>query len=156
MFHIKQNKGQTLVEATIALASILLTLAAISVAISTSLNNSQFIKNQSQAGKYAQEGMEYVRYLRNTDPASFEARQGIYCMNEDNSLTSGSCTAVNVGTSYKREVEFTQDVQADCGGGTKTTVSVYWASGKCGTENRFCHSSKLVSCFAEQQAGSDL
>src|SRR3990170_7744222 len=103
MYHIKSKKGflnsacgkksgQTLVEATIALASILLTLAAVAIAISTSVSNSQFIKQQSQASKYAQEGMEQLRYTRNTNPTTFFSQNGIYCMNEDSTLVSGSCT----------------------------------------------------------------
>ncbi len=142
--------GQTIVEATIALASILLVLAAISIAITISLSNSQFIKNQSLASKYAQDGMEFMRYLRNTDPSTFELREGVYCMNEDNTFTPGTCGAVNIAGVYKRESEFTQNSLTDCNGGTKIIVAVYWASGKCDPQNRFCHKSELVSCFSNQ------
>lgn len=150
MFRIKnKNSGQTIIEATIALASILLVLTAISIAIAISLSNSQFIKSQSLAAKYAQEGMEYIRFLRNTNPTTFESREGIYCMNEDNVFTAGSCQAVNVAGTFKRESEFTQDSSPDCNGGAKVTVTVYWASGKCDSQNRFCHKSQLVSCFSD-------
>ncbi|OGH17036.1 MAG: hypothetical protein A3C30_02175 [Candidatus Levybacteria bacterium RIFCSPHIGHO2_02_FULL_40_18] len=166
MYHIKSKKGflnsacgkksgQTLVEATIALASILLTLAAIAIAISTSVSNSQFIKLQSQAAKYAQDGMEQLRYERNTSPANFFARNGIYCMNEDSSLTPGSCTAVNIANTFKREAEFTQPSNVACGNNTRVAVNVYWSSGKCGTTNTFCHKSQLASCFANQTGTSD-
>ncbi|HVZ66891.1 MAG TPA: hypothetical protein VG917_01385 [Patescibacteria group bacterium] len=151
MFHIKfDNKGQTIIEATIALASIMLTLAAISIAITTSVSNSQFIKNQTLASKYAQSAMEYMSYLRNTDPTTFEARTGIYCMNGDNSLDTGSCPTVNLANTFKREVDFSQDATSDCGGGTEVTVSVYWSSGKCGSVNTFCHKSQLISCFSNE------
>ena len=142
--------GQTIIEATIALTSILLTLAAISIAISTSVSNSQFIKQQSQASKYSQEGMEQLRYERNSSPANFFAREGIYCMNEDGSLTTGSCTSANIVSTFKREAEFIQILNIECGDSTKVAVSVYWASGKCSLANTFCHKSQLVSCFADQ------
>ena len=165
MYHIKSKKGflnsacgkksgQTLVEATIALASILLTLAAIAIAISTSVSNSQFIKQQTQASKYAQDGMEQLRYVRNTTPATFFAQNGIYCMNEDSTLVSGSCTAVNIANTFKREAEFTQDSSVECGDSTRIIVSVYWASGKCDQANTFCHKSQLVSCFVNQAGSS--
>ena len=71
-------------------------------------------------------------------------------MNEDRSLIAGSCTAVNLANSFKREVEFTQASSIECGNSTKVIVNVYWASGKCGPTNTFCHKSQLISCFANQ------
>ena len=167
MFHIRRNNatlfgprgkgssdvgryGQTIIEAMVALASILLTLTAISVVITTSLSNSRFIRDQSLASRYAQEGMEYMRYARNIDASSFEARQGIYCMGKDNVLNVGTCSVVNIDNAYKREIEFIQNSQVECNGGTKVVVSVYWASGKCSGSDRFCHKSQLISCFAKQ------
>lgn len=159
MRHINKNRampagrqGQTIIEAMIALASILLTLAAISVAITTSVSNSQFIKDQTLASQYAQDGMEYMRYLRNTNPSSFESREGIYCLNQDNSFSAGTCGAVNIGSVFKREAEFTQNSLVECNGGTKAVVRVYWSSGKCDVSSTFCHKSELISCFANQSA----
>ncbi|HVT01053.1 MAG TPA: hypothetical protein VHE53_02345 [Patescibacteria group bacterium] len=150
MSHIKfDNKGQTIIEAAIALASILLTLAAISIAITTSVSNSQFIKNQTVASKYAQSAMEYMSYLRNTDPTTFEARTGLYCMDGDNTLNTGACSTVNLAGTFKREVDFSQN-DSDCGGGTKITTTVYWTSGKCSSTNTFCHKSQLISCFSNE------
>lgn len=163
MYHIKNNRedapaagarslraGQTIIEAMVALASILITLAAISVVITASLSNSRFIRDQSLASRYAQEGMEYMRYLRNINATSFEAiSNGGHCMGEDNVLIDGYCLAVNIDNAYKREVEFTQN-SADCNSGTKVVISVYWASGKCSDSDRFCHKSQLISCFAKE------
>ncbi len=102
------------------------------------------------ASRHAQEGMEYMRYLRNINATSFESRNGIYCMGEDNVLNIGPCLAVNIDNAYKRETEFTQDSVVECNGGTQVVISVYWASGKCGSSDRFCHKSQLISCFAKQ------
>lgn len=172
MYHIRKNKttlfgpngkgasdvrryGQTIIEAMVALAAILITLAAISVVITTSLSNSRFIRDQSLVSRHAQEGMEYMRYLRNIDASSFESWNGIYCMGKDNEFIVGRCSAVNIDNVYKREVEFTQNSD-DCSGGTKVVISVYWASGKCSTSDRFCHKSQLISCFAKQSGQGTL
>lgn len=155
------ERGQTIIEATIALASILLTLGAIAISISTSVSNSQFIKQQSQASKYAQEAMEYFRYQRNVNPGIFFAEGdwiGSYCFGSDKTLVSGTCTGVNISNSFKREVRFDLN-PSDCGAGTKrskkVTVIVSWSSGKCNVSNTFCHKSQLESCFTDQTGTSN-
>lgn len=173
MFHInkKNNKGQTIIEAVIALASILLTLTAISIAIGTSLNNSEFLKNQSLASKYAQQGMEQVRYLKNSSPQSFDSYIGVQCMGEDKVLVPGGCNPANQGAIidnlYKREIEFVHG-SSECGtkpttapssppeSGIQVKVSVYWSSSKCGSSNTFCHQSQLVSCFSSAESANTL
>lgn len=55
------KSGQTLLEAIIALAALLIILTATSTTIITALSNATFSKNQSLANKLAQEGMEYMR-----------------------------------------------------------------------------------------------
>lgn len=150
LINLKDNQGQAIIEGVVAVVLILIVSTAISVAISTGLSNSQFIKSQSEASKYAQAGIEYMRYLRNTNPSNFESREGIYCMNQDRTFTPGSCSQVNIGGLYKREAEFTQNSVVECSGGTQVKVAVYWSSGKCDPQNRFCHKSQLISCFSKQ------
>ena len=106
---IRNNSGQTIIEAVIALAAILLTLGAISIAVTGGVSNSTFIKDQTKAAKHAQAGMEYMRYLRNVDPSAFESYEGIYCMLQDNTFTPGACPAIDIDLGLKREVEFTQN-----------------------------------------------
>lgn len=156
---IKQ-KGQTLIEATVALASIILTLTAITIAVTTSVSNSTFIKNQTVAAKYAQQGMEYIRQLRNNQDACLNSKgappaaNDTYCFNEvgascNTTFVGGACTQVNLGSGFKRQVEFTQN-SSDCSGGIKVVVDVFFSSNKCPSTNTFCHKSELISCFAEQ------
>ncbi len=157
---LKINKGQSLIEATVALASIILTLAAITVAVTTSVSNSTFIKNQTVAARYAQEGMEYVRQLRNNKDVCLTTKgvqpnaNDTYCFNSNTAscattFTGGACSTVNIAGSFKREVQFTQD-SSDCGGGTKVVVDVFFSSNKCPASNAFCHKSELISCFSKQ------
>lgn len=164
MYHFKiKQLGQTIIETVIALSIILIILAAIATAIITSTSNSKFLKDQTLANKHAQGGMEYIRFLRNTNPSSFKAKDGYKCMNEDNTFDVGQCTAVNIQNAFKREVEFIQD-STYCGEdpndrgnyGTEVRVAVYWSSGKCTDLNTFCHKVELISCFSDQSAGSQL
>lgn len=151
--------GQTIVEATIALASILLTLAAISIAISTSVSNSTFVKQQTQASKYAQDGMEQLRYLRNSNPTTFFSKAGTKCFNEGDinnpsTLVDIPCLTVNIASTFKREAEFS-DSSTECQSNKKVVVNVYWSSGKCSLADTFCHKSQLVSCFINQTGTSN-
>ena len=163
---ITNKRGQTIIEAAIALASIMLVLAAISVAITTSLNNSEFIKNQTLAAKYAQQGMEYMTYLRNAEkPTVFEQRTGPYCMGQSGTLNASSaeCDPVANPTDiidnvFVRKVDFSQNaLDLDCGGGTRVTVTVSWSSGKCDRNIQpYCHKSQLVSCFSRQSTQGNM
>lgn len=157
---IKENqKGQTLLEVVIALTALLLILAAISIVVTTSVSNSTFIKNQNKAGKYAQEGMEYVRNLKVSNYADFIANYptGTYCLSDDQPLSLvsvaqiGPCRA-NVENSLIREVLIETDA-AKCPSGRKVTVTVRWTGGKCPVSDvqseRYCHKSQVVSCLVD-------
>lgn len=157
---MKKN-GQTLLEVVIALSAILITLAAISVVITTSVANSTFIKNQGLASKYAQQGMEYIRYLRNNDYLTYKSYvPGInqpfvtYCLNGSNVFGSeSSCNGViNLGGVFIRTVTFEVGT-GQCNNTTQVAVNVKWKSNKCGS-GTFCHKAELVSCFSEQEDAS--
>ncbi|OGH11242.1 MAG: hypothetical protein A2857_06465 [Candidatus Levybacteria bacterium RIFCSPHIGHO2_01_FULL_36_15] len=55
------KKGQTLVEALVALSALVIIMSAITYAVISSTSNSIFIKRQNLANKLAQDGMEYFR-----------------------------------------------------------------------------------------------
>lgn len=153
-----ENTGQTLIEVAVALSVMLIALAAISMAVITSLNNSQFIKNQSIAKQYAQQGMEAIGNLRNNNIVSFNSYNGLGCMDQNNviSPTTGNCGGVNIGGSFIRQVQFTKGA-SDCSSGTLVSVTVFWSSSKCDPStpaSRFCHKSQLVSCFREQNSAT--
>lgn len=60
-------RGQTLVELIVVVAAGAVIIVALTFAVIFSLRNAQFAKNQSQATKLAQEGIELVRSVRNRD-----------------------------------------------------------------------------------------
>lgn len=58
------EKAQTLLELTIVIAVAVLVIGALTFATIGSLRNASFAKNQSQATKLAQEGIEKIRSIR--------------------------------------------------------------------------------------------
>lgn len=61
------NKGQTLMELIVVISVSIIVIGGLVFAIISSLRNAQFSKNQSQATKLAQEGIERVRTGRDRD-----------------------------------------------------------------------------------------
>lgn len=59
-----REKGQTLLELTIVIAVAVLVISALTFATIGSLRNASFAKNQAQATKLAQEGIERLRSIR--------------------------------------------------------------------------------------------
>ena len=148
------QSGQTMIEAIVALMTMMVILTAIAVVIVNGLYNSQFIKNQNEANKYAQQGMEYVRDIQQNDLGVFSAlvaqNSSFFCVDEaNNTLSADKCSAtgVNTGSSYNRTISFSNDPSICLTNSEiRVTVTVTWSSSKCGT-NTFCHKSQLVSCM---------
>lgn len=61
------EKGQSLIEVIVTVTVGVLVVSALTFAIIFSLRNANFAKNQAQATKLAQEGLEKVRTLRDRD-----------------------------------------------------------------------------------------
>jgi hypothetical protein len=149
---IFSEKGQTIIEAVVALATILLIIAAIAIVIVNALYNSQFIKSQNMANKYAQQGMEFVKNLAQNDLSSFAVYDsGTYCIDATvtpSALTS-VCDTINA-SSPKRTIDFIRGSSECSTIETKVTVTVKWSSTRCPSSNTFCHKSELVSCMPYQ------
>lgn len=153
------ERGQTLIEAIVALVTILLIVTAIAIVIVNSLYNSQFIKNQNEANKYAQEGIELVRNIQKNDLSAFASfdQNATYCIDRDNNaLTSTECstTSVNTGSSHVRTIVFSPGAGECDASEVRVVVRVAWSSTKCPTENTFCHSSELISCMPYNSASN--
>lgn len=154
----KSQKGQTIIEAVVALMTILIILTAIAIVIVNALYNSRFIKNQNEANKYAQQGMEFVRNLQQNDLEQFasyvldengEVEYSTYCIDDVTQTLTPNCneSTVNVAETYNRSIAFSP-VGAKCHvSEITTTVTVKWSTSKCASTNRFCHESKLESCI---------
>lgn len=103
------EKGQTLLELVVVIAMGVIVVGALVFATIASLRNSQFSKNQTQATKLAQEGLEKVRGLRDR--------------NQDNTVL------YNDGTSTTSKFSDLWDTQFGCTGGTINCYFVLNSSG---------------------------
>jgi len=162
----KNQNGQTIIEAVVALAAVFVIVAAIAVVILNAVNNSQFVKNQNLANKYAQQGMEYVRGIQAGNLDEFNTLSGSYGMGDSGSELTEESLTVNVGSSHIRNLYIVENEEPCINTGSvvpeeqniglkKVTVEVRWSSGKCGsseTEDRFCHDTTLVSCIPYEKS----
>lgn len=157
------EKGQTLIEVLVALTAAVAVIYAIATAVISALNNAQFSKSQGVATQYAQEGIEIMRQIRDSDWTRFSSynqtdTNNYYCLDKnskDISLKGSTCTP-NVD-SFVREVQI-QKNSSDCTqpsqitNAAKVTVIVYWSDGKCtNANNLYCHNVRLSSCFSDFQ-----
>ncbi len=140
-------KGQTLIEVLAALTILAIIAVSVTAIVTSSLNNSQFAKNKTLATKYAQQGMEAMRELRNNDYSQFRTYSGTYCLSVIPAVlaTRPPCTTPNVAN-------FLRTVDMGLGGcGANTTrviVMVSWSDGRCPASNLYCHTESHDSCFS--------
>lgn len=84
------QKGQTLIELVVVIVMVVLVVTALTIATITSLRNSNFAKNQAQATKIAQEGIERVRTGRNQNKRIYGGRGVLGDVNSWNGDSSGN------------------------------------------------------------------
>ena len=140
------NKGETLIEAIGALAIIAIVVTAASVAIITALSNANFNQNQTQSTKFAQQGLEVVRQIRDADYTGFRTYAGTYCLAEGQTVLNtpvASCPNPNV-SEFIRTVTVTQD---GCSVNVaEVSVKVAFTDGKCQL-GEYCHDQTHTSCL---------
>ena len=109
------NSGQSLIEVLVALSLAVLAISALVSVTMTSVKNAQFSKNQIQAEKYAQEGMEWVRLQKekNTWAVFSDTTVKTFCINSlpTDWITKniGLCGAsIITGTIFSRELDLSQ------------------------------------------------
>jgi Tfp pilus assembly protein PilV len=155
----RQLKGQSLVETLVAMTIAMILLTVATGSIITALNSTQSSNSRNMAGKYAQQGMEIIRQMRDSNWTTFSALSGSYCMAQNcTSLGSGSCGSgsscgTNITGGFSRQVQVAQDSSAcpvqgssSTTNGTKVIITVSWTDSKCRSNN--CEKIKLESCFA--------
>lgn len=174
---MKRQDGQTLLEILLAFSVSILVLSAVILSIITSLNNTQYTKNQGLANSYAQEGMAVVRKMRdsswndlnNLSLGNFNNNTK-YCIGQDLVLdinhrvakTENCATNYGIGANgmFSRDVLFENNSLSCCSNsdssctnglkGSLATITVSWTDNKCpaGTGNPLCHNVQLVTCFS--------
>lgn len=163
------QSGQSIIEALVALSTAVVIVSAITLAILTALRNSQHTQTQNLGTRYAQEGMEFMRFLRNSDYATFNALQEnkTYCLGKDartlDESSSSPYTDPNCGDNvdlFSRAI-ILDKTSDDCAAltplpptpvptdvPTKVIVIVSWTDSQCPNSTR-CHQSRLESCLSD-------
>jgi type II secretory pathway pseudopilin PulG len=156
------NSGQTLIETLVALSVSLVLLSMATVATVTALKNAQNSKNQNQASKFAEQGVEIMRQLRDGDWTTFSTLSGNYCMADTcSSLVAGiGVCGKAVGACGKNVGMFSRTVTVEPGTGcvlpgntnpqikaSRVTVAVAWADNTCPDTNTLCRQTTIVSCL---------
>ena len=160
---MKNQKGQSLVEALIALGAATLIISAITVAVITAVSNSDYSKYQNLATGYANQGIEIVQQKSQLDWTTTAGYTGTYCLSNSpvgtttltKAMKAYTCPVniVNPDSKFVRIVEFTPDSShcqnRDGSANTQVEVTVEWNDGKCSTGLDFCHHVVLDSCLAD-------
>lgn len=165
MRFIRSSKGSVLLEAVVALGVIVVVMTAMAVIITSALANATFIKNQNRANKYAQEGIDIVRMVRDSDYRYFDDHYvtilqpdttggptvNQLCIDQQYDLTSCPSDDPVLNQGFHRSIY----IQRQCGVGTSTDsntfqvkVDVSWFGGSCGSADRFCHKAEVVTCLS--------
>lgn len=174
---INREKGQTLIEVLAAFSVAITLLFGITTAVIYSLNGVQFTKYQNLANQYAQQGMEVVKNIWNSDLTTFNNLTGNYCLYVNSKtllvkdeLIRNGCTATGQpnptplpnAPSFAREINITK-YSPECQPsppppptpppafeGTHVKVKVSWTDNKCtNISNLYCHKVELVSCLSK-------
>jgi len=141
-----KTSGQTLIEVLVALGIIAIIVTALTSVVVTSLGSSRYSKDQNLATQYAQEGLEIMRNLRDSDYVDFRnIPSGSYCLDKNSTVLSPDCFSANVD-SFIRKVIITHD---GCDiGVSRVEVSVSWNDSRCSSANTYCHESSLPTCLS--------
>jgi hypothetical protein len=154
----KTQDGQSLVEVLIALGIGTVIIVAVTVVVIISLNNAGFNKNENLANAYAQEGLEFVRQLKDRSWTAFWSLSGgpNFCLPENGTQlinrTGPNCEGQgNISGGFVREIRINNN-NPNCSPpspSSKVTVMVQWSDNKCATGNKYCHQVRLISCFVQ-------
>ncbi len=134
------NKGQSLFELLIAIGISALIIVVLVSLVSSALQNAAFAKNQTLAGRYAQEATEWLRGQRDVSTNAFRANVASRpyeiprCFNTLNWVSIGPCgEGDTIDGQFTRQISF-KTVNAEVDGVTKdiiqTDVVVSWTDSK--------------------------
>lgn len=120
------QKGQSLFEVLVAVALAALIVTAIASLATKSIGNTLYARNQSEATKLAQNGIEYVRYRRDKNPEGFfdnSDRPSESDMNSEINCTGIFTCNLTINVLKADEFEILVDVSWIDGSGTHSVTS---------------------------------
>jgi Tfp pilus assembly protein PilV len=165
------QKGQSLVEAVIALGVVTIIVSAMAIAVVSAVSSSDYSKYENQATHSAQQGIEILRQESQSDWAGFikpldqgGLYQGGHCLADPDPDTNkftpeqlANCdlqtSMPNVKPNFIRQFSVTKDINTACGGDSYYgQVAVYWNDGKCQNNDLYCHKVQLDTCLGNINA----
>jgi Tfp pilus assembly protein PilV len=133
-------KGQSLIEVLVALGIIAAVVTTIASIVTSSLGNTAYSKDLNEATKYAQDGLEVTRSIRNSNYTTFATLSGTFCLAQNATTlgpAQGSCNTPNVDQIYIRSIQV--EINPGCGANVSKVISIVkWQDGKCGAGS-YCH-----------------
>lgn len=141
------QRGVSMFELIIAVFIITIILTSVAVLATSAIRNNTFATNKTRANNYAQEGMDWLRGLRDNSYSSFASKANdlgmTWCIDTLGAdlVTQGNCLASQVipNTTFIREAKLTSDVSDP--DSIEAVVSVSW------NDAQGVHSVKVISSF---------
>ncbi|MBI4029222.1 MAG: prepilin-type N-terminal cleavage/methylation domain-containing protein [Candidatus Blackburnbacteria bacterium] len=99
------ERGQALLELIVVLLVLGLMITAVVSVVTNSVRNARFAKDQAQASRFAQEGLEWIRAQRDTGWTNFQSKTDrTYCMQTLSWALQSNCTSTQTisGTGFVR------------------------------------------------------
>lgn len=113
---INNQKGQSMFEVVLALFIITMIIVAVVILSTNAISNSLFSRSKTQASRYSQEAIEWLRNQRETNSEAFTTAASVptYCLNNNppDFGNVGSCTSVELipNTILKRDLVFESSI----------------------------------------------
>lgn len=124
------QKGQSIIEATVSVAVVALILVTLVSAVTVSIRNATFSKNKSLATKYVNEGLEAVRSIRDRNWDELTAGIGTYGLKNNGTIWSFNGISDNPdGNNVFTRIVTTSCTPASPYDACEITVQVSWISG---------------------------
>lgn len=163
MMKFKTQTGQTILEIIVVLAVLSLVLVGLVTVVLNGLRNSQFSKNQAQATKLAQEGLDSVRIMTSREGCKVTSLGNDYYWINESSLVWNNSQVLDankiyyvhlaalcqleevtspevVENNFKRSIKLEEDGAPDR---IRVTATVEWS------DVSGAHESKLVTILAQ-------
>ncbi|MBM3205690.1 type II secretion system protein [Candidatus Shapirobacteria bacterium] len=121
------NRGQSIIEVVVALASVILVILALVKVTTISIKNASFARDQRLATQYAQKAIENARRLKEEEPLVFWSKSGEEDISGLEERFTGKINYNEVENDKKMEVK----------------VLVFW------TDEKGQHESKLTTFFTK-------